>query len=181
MRPSVTVGSTESSRVSEFRAAAISTGTRVRTVQADALNDVLSPYGSGTDLQESGCSTDLRRVLNMGPTQHVAARPVTWISRARVGISSTGTVLVAERLAEDRICALLCTRHILLLPSHRIVTTPSEAVRWIRSCIAGGLGYVTLISGPSRTSDIEKVLTLGAHGPTELVVVLVDDWDPGDD
>jgi L-lactate dehydrogenase complex protein LldG len=88
---------------------------------------------------------------------------------------------VAERVAEDRICALLCTRHVLLLPSHQIVSTPADAVDWMHSCFSRGRGYVTLISGPSRTSDIEKVLTLGAHGPTELHVVLVDGWNPGDD
>jgi L-lactate dehydrogenase complex protein LldG len=181
MRSSVTVSSTESSRVTAFETAAISTGTRVSTVHADGLTDLVSSYGSGSHLQEPRYSADLRRILNVGPAPDANARPSIWISRARVGIASTGTLLVAERLAEDRICALLCTRHVLLLPSHQIVTTPADAVDWIHSCITRGLGYVTLISGPSRTSDIEKVLTLGAHGPTELHVLLVDGWDPGDD
>jgi L-lactate utilization protein LutC len=62
-----------------------------------------------------------------------------------------------------------------------MVATHVGAAETVRACIAGGLGYVTLISGPSRTSDIEKVVTLGAHGPAELDVILVDEWDPEDD
>jgi L-lactate dehydrogenase complex protein LldG len=37
------------------------------------------------------------------------------------------------------------------------------------------LSYLALITGPSRTADIERVLTIGVHGPKRLVVLFVDD------
>jgi hypothetical protein len=181
MCSSVTIGSAGQRHVREFRAAALLTSTRVRTVRAEELCNFLPSYGSGGDALDLGYSTDLRQILHIGSGQPVNARPPTWISRAQVGISSTGTVLVAERLAEDRISALLCTRHIVVLPSHRLVRTQTEAAGDVRSCLRRGLSYVTFVSGPSRTSDIEKVLTLGAHGPAELEVVLVDGWNVDDD
>ena len=38
-------------------------------------------------------------------------------------------------------------------------------------------GYIAMITGPSRTADIERVLTIGVHGPERLIIVFVD--EPG--
>lgn len=181
MRSSVTSGSTDASRRIDFEVAAGSTGSRVLVVESADLRDQLASYGNSSHGPAPGYSSDLSRLLDCEAECELPVRPASWISRARLGIASTGTLLVAERLAEDRICALLCTKHILVLPASYLVATHAEAAEVVRSCIINGLGYVTLISGPSRTSDIEKVLTLGAHGPAELDVILVNGWDPGHD
>ena len=37
------------------------------------------------------------------------------------------------------------------------------------------MNYIAMITGPSRTADIERVLTIGVHGPKRLIIILVDD------
>jgi len=41
----------------------------------------------------------------------------------------------------------------------------------------GKTAYISLITGPSRTADIERVLTIGVHGPERLIVVFVDEFE----
>jgi L-lactate dehydrogenase complex protein LldG len=181
MRSSATVGSTGPSLIANFEAAATATGARVLFATAAELRDLAASYAQASNGTEVGLSSDVSRLLGLETRDEAVTRPDVWLSRARLGIASTGTLLVAERRAEDRIPALLCTKHVLLLPSRSVVATHANAAEALRTCVADGLGYVTLISGPSRTSDIEKIVTLGAHGPAELDVILVAQWDPGHD
>lgn len=106
--------------------------------------------------------------------------PAVAITRGEFGIADTGSVVVADRHHADRLLALLCRRHIVLLPPV-IVPALADAVprlrRWIETRERPSVSFV---AGPSRTSDIERVLTIGVHGPAELVVVLVDDWEGTD-
>ena len=67
------------------------------------------------------------------------------------------------------------------LPLIHVAVLPTGA---IHPDMAGGLqqvhpsrtGYISMITGPSRTADIERVLTIGVHGPARLVIVFVDEW-----
>jgi hypothetical protein len=86
-------------------------------------------------------------------------------------IAETGSVIQSARLPGARRCAYLADSHFVLLPEEAICETLGDFLRaagpaWRRRC-----GHsLTLITGPSRTADIEKVLVLGAHGPRRLVV-----------
>jgi hypothetical protein len=181
MRSSVARGSESTSLITDFGVAAVAVSARVQSARLAELGELLQSYDDAQLTDGIGYSMDLQRALGCVVSGIQAARPATWISRARLGIAVTGTAVVAERRAEDRKCALLCTRHVLVMPSSRILATLEEAAERVRSYVNAGLGYVTFITGPSRTSDIEKVLTLGAHGPAELDIILVDDWEPEDD
>jgi L-lactate dehydrogenase complex protein LldG len=181
MRSSVARDSGKQSHLTDFEAAAGAVGAQVRVTEFAELDLLLTAYSSASPEGVVGYSSELQRWVGNPSETDRPIRPDTWVSRARLGIASTGTVLAAERVAEDRKCALLCTHHALVLPCSRIVATPGDAAEWVRSFITAGFGYVTLITGPSRTSDIEKVLTLGAHGPARLDIILVDGWQPPDD
>ncbi|HEY8686166.1 MAG TPA: LUD domain-containing protein [Chloroflexota bacterium] len=181
MRSSVARGTAQTSHVREFKLAAEAAGARVRSATSAEVNDLLVSYEAGSLEGGIGYSSDLLCVLGREIPTDRTIRPFTWISRGRLGIASTGTVLVAERLAEDRICALLSTQHVLVVPSDHIVATLDQTAGSVRALLSAGLGYVTFTTGPSRTSDIEKVLTLGAHGPAQLDIILVEGWEPHDD
>jgi L-lactate dehydrogenase complex protein LldG len=87
-------------------------------------------------------------------------------------VAETGSVAVALPRAE-RGQALLADRLWLLVPASELVPTLDDALGRIDALVRDGRPYVTLMTGPSRTADIERALTVGVHGPRELHVVLV--------
>jgi L-lactate dehydrogenase complex protein LldG len=87
-------------------------------------------------------------------------------------VAETGSVAVALPRAE-RAAALLSERLWLFVPSSELVATLDLALARIDALVREGRPYVTLMTGPSRTADIERALTVGVHGPRELHVVLV--------
>jgi len=94
------------------------------------------------------------------------------ISEGLFAVAETGSVAVALPRAERR-DALLADRLWLLVPEAEIVPTLDDALARIEALVRDGRAYVTLMTGPSRTADIERALTVGVHGPRELHVVLV--------
>lgn len=94
-------------------------------------------------------------------------------ARGLFAVAETGSVAVAlSREARGR--ALLAERLWLLVPAEELVPTLDVALERVSSLVRDGQPYVTLMTGPSRTADIERALTVGVHGPRELHVVLVD-------
>ena len=87
-------------------------------------------------------------------------------------VAETGSVAVAWP-RDERGQALLADRLWLLVPASEIVATLDDALARIEALVRAGRPYVTLMTGPSRTADIERALTVGVHGPGELHVVLV--------
>ena len=90
------------------------------------------------------------------------------------GIAETGGLLLTPGPAEPRLLSLVPPIHIALLRASSIQDSFWSAVKhlgWGRSLPPNAL----LISGPSKTADIEQTLAYGVHGPKRLLVVLVDD------
>ena len=88
------------------------------------------------------------------------------------GIAETGGLLLAPGPREPRLLSLVPPVHLALLRADRIFDTLHQAFRelgWIRGLPANAL----VISGPSKTADIEQTLAYGVHGPKRLIVVLV--------
>jgi L-lactate dehydrogenase complex protein LldG len=69
--------------------------------------------------------------------------------------------------------SLLPETHIAVLPSSRILRTLEEAFARARDERGALPRALNLVSGPSRTADIEQTVTLGAHGPYRVHVILV--------
>ncbi|SPF56293.1 putative L-lactate dehydrogenase, subunit LutB [Candidatus Desulfosporosinus infrequens] len=100
------------------------------------------------------------------------------ISGANVVAADTGAMVIIENEGNVRLSTGAPPVHIVLVGIEKIVPTFQDAMKvaevtW-RYAQYGVPGYVNIISGPSKTGDIEKVTTYGAHGPKEFYVIFVD-------
>jgi L-lactate dehydrogenase complex protein LldG len=92
----------------------------------------------------------------------------------RGGIAETGGLIVWPSPEEPRLLSLVPPVHLALLERRAIFDTFFESLRsqkWAEKIPPNAL----LISGPSKTADIEQTLAYGVHGPKRLVVVAVGD------
>jgi L-lactate dehydrogenase complex protein LldG len=98
------------------------------------------------------------------------------LSMGRLAIAETGSVLLSEPTLEDRSIGMLTLAHATICPTGALVATLADAVPLIRElCLAQGGAFSTLVTGPSRTADIERVLTVGVQGPGKVMTLFVDD------
>ena len=91
------------------------------------------------------------------------------VTRARVGIAETGTIVLDHGRGQGR-------RAITLVPDHHVcVVDADQVVADVPDAfdVVGGAGVLTWISGPSATSDIELDRVEGVHGPRRLHVIVV--------
>ncbi|MHB8919025.1 MAG: LutC/YkgG family protein [Desulfocucumaceae bacterium] len=97
------------------------------------------------------------------------------ISQMSMCVAETGSIAGDCTSIESRLVSTLPPVHVALVPGSGIVASPAEAIEKFYSGEGEPPGYLSFISGPSRTADIERVLTIGVHGPEKLYVVLVDE------
>ncbi len=107
-------------------------------------------------------------------TTGAAARATVGVTSAVAGIAATGSVVLDSRRAGGRLASLLPAVHLCVLPVERLVATPGDLLRSLGTDPAALPSALVIETGPSRSGDIEQILTIGAHGPTRLHVVLVD-------
>ncbi len=88
-------------------------------------------------------------------------------------IAETGTLMMCSGPDTPPAASLLPETHIAVVPLSRIVTGMEDAWGLLRRERGALPRAVNFISGPSRTADIEQTVTLGAHGPYRVHVLLV--------
>ncbi|MEA3158001.1 MAG: L-lactate dehydrogenase complex protein LldG [Betaproteobacteria bacterium] len=89
------------------------------------------------------------------------------------GISETGTLMTLSSPDSPSTVSLLPETHIAVLQQARIVRSMEDAWALVRTEVDGLPRAVSFISGPSRTADIEQTVTLGAHGPYRVHIIIV--------
>jgi L-lactate dehydrogenase complex protein LldG len=98
------------------------------------------------------------------------------------GIAETGTLMLASGPGTPTTLNFLPDTHIVVLHAGQIVASYEDGWDLLRARTQDGAPAlprtVNLITGPSRTGDIEQRIQLGAHGPRRLHIVLVDDAPP---
>ncbi len=91
------------------------------------------------------------------------------VSRALYGLADTGSVVLAASSDEPRARSLLPAVHVTLLGEDRLLPGLAELFEALGDDLPSALAIVT---GPSRSADIEQELVVGVHGPGEVHVVL---------
>ena len=102
------------------------------------------------------------------------------VTSALMGFAETGTLMMASGPEHPSTLNFLPETHIVVLPTERIRGAYEEGWAKLRADGEGAAGAafmprtVNLVTGPSRTADIEQTIALGAHGPRRLHIVIVE-------
>jgi L-lactate dehydrogenase complex protein LldG len=105
--------------------------------------------------------------ISLAPEENIKAG----LTGAIAGIAETGSLLISSGQGQPLTASLLPETHIAVIHADDIYETLPEVLNLepIREASSS-----VLISGPSRTADIEMTLTIGVHGPRELHVLCID-------
>ena len=90
-------------------------------------------------------------------------------------VARTGSVLISSASYGGRQLNVFPPVHIVIAKRSQLVPFVTDALQALQEKYLGALpSLVSLISGPSRTADIEKTLVMGAHGPRKLYVFIAE-------
>jgi L-lactate dehydrogenase complex protein LldG len=133
---------------------------RIATHQGELTDAVIEQLSLPILLTDAGYDTrDLER-CDVGITECDAL------------IAQTGSVLVTSRSAGGRALSVLPPHHVVLARRDQLLADLPAAFALICQKYAGDYpSFISLITGPSRTGDIERILVLGAHGPRKLTIL----------
>jgi L-lactate dehydrogenase complex protein LldG len=95
------------------------------------------------------------------------------ITSADYALAETGTLVMLSSQQEARLVSLLPPVHVAVLPRSRILANLDELLSLLPKP-AEQTSSMVLITGPSRTADIEQILVRGVHGPGEIYAVIVE-------
>jgi L-lactate dehydrogenase complex protein LldG len=126
------------------------------------------PFLDGIDRQPLSAVAGLKFEV----TRELAADARFGISQMGWAMADTGTLVQNSTAIEQRLVSSLPTIHIALVATAGLLADlPALLTRLHPKDSA----YIAMITGPSRTADIERVLTIGVHGPERLIIVFVDE------
>ncbi len=95
------------------------------------------------------------------------------ITSTRGGIAETGSLILWPTRDEPRLMSLVPPIHIAMLEASELHATLQDAMN-AQNWASGMPTNALLISGPSKTADIEQTLAYGVHGPKELIVLVIE-------
>jgi L-lactate utilization protein LutC len=172
------------SRISSFRAKLealagktwrVETPAAARECIAEALAGRSAVASGAPYLQECGI-TELPGVAsgltNREELRAACATTGVGITSADYALADTGTLVMISSPQEARLVSLLPPAHLAVVPKERILTSLDELLTLLPNP-AEITSSMVLITGPSRTADIEQILVRGVHGPGQIGVVIV--------
>ncbi len=175
-------------RVSEYRAevsasspASLSTGI-AGSLGRRGVRRLLVPHGIPSEWLASVDAEAVEILVDGRPNRPLSVGQLASVhgvlTGCALGIAETGTIILDSGPTQGRrALSLLPDYHLCVVFSSQLKETVPEAV----CVLAGGFAFhrrpVTLVSGPSATSDIELIRVEGVHGPRSLEVILVEDTE----
>lgn len=101
------------------------------------------------------------------------------VSRAFAGVAETGTLVLRSGADSPTTLNFLPATHVVVLHASEVAGVYEDVWDRLRAAMPDGQvpRTLNLITGPSRTADIEQTLYLGAHGPMDLHIIVVGDGD----
>lgn len=97
------------------------------------------------------------------------------ISEFDFGIAQLGCIVQDASDLHTRLVSMLPPIHLALLPTAALVESFADALEVIEKAYKGNIPpYLSFITGPSKTADIERELTIGVHGPEKLIILCID-------
>jgi L-lactate dehydrogenase complex protein LldG len=110
--------------------------------------------------------------LKIGVTAELAKGAKIGITQMDWGIAKTGTMAQDSTKADQRLASALPWIHVALLGTNSLV---ADLPALMTKMHPSKHTYIALITGPSKTADIERVLAIGVHGPERVVIICVDE------
>ena len=110
--------------------------------------------------------------LKFEVTRELAAEARFGISQMEWALADTGSLAQNSTAIAQRLVSSLSTIHIAFVPTTGILPDMPALLSKVNP---RENAYIAMITGPSRTADIERVLTIGVHGPERLVIIFVDE------
>ncbi|MBJ6723409.1 LutC/YkgG family protein [Geomesophilobacter sediminis] len=105
-------------------------------------------------------------------TREAAAGARIGISEVDWALADTGTLVQDQSAPEQRLVSSLTELHVAILRSGTIL---SDKLALLSKIDPRKSRYIAFITGPSRTADIERVLTIGVHGPKRVLILCIDE------
>lgn len=96
------------------------------------------------------------------------------ITEVNLGIAELGTLVQTTSDVDNRLCSTLVPIHIALLKTSSILAELDDVMEAIDE-LPQFPGFVGFITGPSRSSDIERILEIGVHGPKQVIAIMIDE------
>ncbi len=94
------------------------------------------------------------------------------LSRCEALVAMTGSLLFSSRCG-GRAVSVLPPCHIVVAHRSQLTVDVEEALQRLQAeGVIGSLSYIGLVTGPSRTADIERIVVMGAHGPMRLILIV---------
>jgi L-lactate dehydrogenase complex protein LldG len=121
-----------------------------------------------TIIESTASATDEDRARSM----RTKSRAQMGLTGAQAGLADTGSIVLVSGPGRPRSASLLPPVHVALLSIDDLFASLNDVFNARPELVQMGSNIV-VITGPSRTADIELTLTIGVHGPSELHVVLL--------